>query len=407
MKRLWITITIVLIGLVGLGGFIFWRMSQTTPTKEPVLDVSSQTAETIPTVVSTKPTPGTYLVYQTTTISDRGKPDLVNDDVHVTKVYQKNLADGSEQLLATSQLVTDGPVLKLYGKDVLFHRYNGPDDAVIALDGTVTTKKSEWGTFRSKDGRFEVHYTSIYDNPKANTVDIRVVNLVDNTEKKYTLTSKDLANFSPGQPIPVGITLDGTTLFLSSTNPGSDTPTSGRYFSVAVDTWVVSEITPKEIPVQKNESMSIKFFPEQQMMLVSVYGTEPCTDCMGGVTATAPSKIYLYSIVQKTAKLILENKDFLISPVRLSEDGTLLAYGINNENIWVTLFNAPKTNDQLVMQGTLLDWMDIGMVVERKGGDFVYIDSATKKITQLGRSIGSYNDADYQKFEYIGAVTLP
>lgn len=413
MKRIQIAITIVIIGIVGLGGFIFWRMSQQIPTpktsfetsSEPAVDILPLTVKTTSITTPMKSTSGTYLLYQTTTISDRGTQDWANDDVQETKLYRRNISDGSEQLISTSHLRSDqgGAVAQIYGKDVLFHRYNGTDDAVISLDGNATQKKSEWGTFRSKDGWFEVHFTSIYDDPKMDAVDIRVLDRTNQTEKKLSFTKKD---FNGSFVVPVAVSLDGSQLFVQ-TSSLYESSLGINQWSISVETGIKTNISPTGISLQKNETMNTQLYPEQQIMLVSIYGTKPCPDCMEGDIAVAPSKIYLYSIPQKTLKLILEDKNFLISPVRLSEDATLLAYGINNENIWITPFNVPRINDQNITQGTLLDWLDSGMVVERKGGDFVYIDSATKKITQLGRSIGSYNDADYQKFEYIGAVTLP
>lgn len=407
MKRLWIGIIVLLIGLVGLGGFLFWRMKQIVP--KPESTASFSPAPQIPPVdeslkFSTVAS-GTYLLYQTTTISDRGKQDWANDDIQETKFYRRNILDGSEQLISTSHLRSDqgGAVAQIYGKDVLFHRYNGPDDAIISLDGTVTQKKSEWGTFRSKDGRFEVHFTSIYDDPKMDAVDIRVLDRTNQTEKKLFFTKKD---FNGSFVVPVAVSLDGSQLFVQTSSLYESSLGINKW-SISVETGVKTNISPTEISPQKNETMNTQLYPEQQMMLVSVYGTKPCEDCMGEDTPSAPSKIYLYSIPQKTLKLILEDKDFLISPVRLSEDATLLAYGINNENIWITPFNAPRSNDQNITQGILLDWMENGVVVERKGGDVIYLDSATKKITELGRSRGSYNDADFQGFEYIGAVKLP
>ena len=389
---------------VALIGFIIWRINQ-TPT--PVTETPSKEVEANAVATPLTPKPGTYLIYQITTISDRGKPDWANDDVQETKLYRKNIADGSEQLISTSSLRSDqgSVVSQIYGKDILVRRFNGPDDAVIELDGTVTTKKSEWGTLRSRDGRFEVHYTSIYDDTKENTMDIRILNREDKTEKTLHFKKSDFVEKYSYEPVLVGLSSDGVNLFIRTAYTESDIPTS-YYSSVNVNTGLITNISPSGIAVKKNETINTQLYPEQQMLLISVYGTKSCADCMGGDTATAPSKIYLYSIPQKTLTLVFEDKEFFISPVQLSEDARLLAYGINNENIWVTPFNIPRTNDQNITQGTLLDWMESGMVVERKGGDFVYIDSATKKITELGRTRGAYQDADFQRFEYIGSVTL-
>ncbi len=190
-KTLLLLIVIVLIG--GLG-FLYWA-SFVDQTTEPIAEVSEE-QEAQETQEPENVGPGTYLIFQSVRTTDAGEQDWANDDTQTYTFYRLALGEAtyranpsSEDLVAFAT-VEHGPefggglTTTIFGENLLMHRYqtsrvydavNGrpeegtEQDGLMSLTGEIVkTRPEQWGSIRSKNGRYEVTWNSLYDEIEQN-----------------------------------------------------------------------------------------------------------------------------------------------------------------------------------------------------------------------------------------------
>lgn len=381
----------------------------------PVSDVTTNTNELPPSGS------GVTLFYQTTSIQDRGTMDWANDDIGRTVISAFNAS--SKKSFTIADLVVppdrDGTIVSaIFGKDLLVHRYRVEGDGIFSLRGEITPVKSSWNTIRSSNNLWEVEQISTYFDVSQT---YRLTHLPTNVTQEFSVDTSFSADKSPIF-MPSVISDDGAYLVFGQvhSNEGWFGQTDLVLYDISSRTMQnfanlssVKELFEKEDlknQLGSSKTYSWYFDVPQRKIILTVSSLGPAEEPgMIDVIPVGPSKVYLIDVETDTSQLVLKDELFYIANAYLSPDGKSLAYGFttNPDRIWITNIGATRENDDAIISGRLLDWIDRYLVVARNQDVLVYdLTNTNQPITVLGRTIGQYGDPDYQSVEYIGHLSL-
>ncbi len=364
---------------------------------------------------------GMNILFQKTSIKDPGTQDWANDDTGLTQIYAYNTNTKQQNTLAEIPVPPErgGSIVTYpYGPDLLVHRYGNEGDAILSLDGKVEEIPSTWNKIRSTSGQWEVESTTVYDRANLKT-GFYVLN-------RSTGESRDI-NLDPlisdelkGQLSPVFIDDAGKAVLLIQQYGSLEGLPQGGSFIYNLATNSLQELSSlssfKDILETEHigaaypttdRTYTTSFDVDHQMILLTTYrfSTENENE-MGGNIPLGPSRVYLIDVAKNTSRLALESQDFYLANARLSPDGTSIAcgYSANPDAVWVTKIGEKAVNSDMIVSGTLIDWVGNTLVVQR-GDDLLLYDltpGVAQPITVLGHSLGAYQDTDYARYEYIG-----
>jgi hypothetical protein len=365
---------------------------------------------------------GTYLVYTVTTIVDEGKENWPNDDIEEVVFYRYRVGDEDPVEFFRKRrgvIENDGGLTSVvYGKDLLAHRYGTDEAGVIDLTGTVETRPDKWGTLRSENGHFQVDYASIYDD------DISGVITLTNLERGvsehidlFALDSDKIDHWTT--PTYVGDYGDWILLTSGLPREGFDNGNSTILYHVDSGSLLDLSENNELRKIMDNEGVGDNrtdpnkeafwsFYPNLGSIILTVFTKRAESNAMMGWEPGAPMRVYeIDAFAKKDMRVLLEDKRAYLQDVGFSPDGKSMHYSVNGDDVWIAPIGATPQNAQRVTSGRLLDRLKNGIVVEREQGDIVYIDLDDRNVTTLDRSIGDYKDRDYQRVEFIGAITIP
>ncbi len=364
---------------------------------------------------------GVTFFYQQTSIKDPGTETWANDDIGRTIISSHSPLAQKRLTIADLDVPPDrgGTIVSaIFGKDLLVHRYQVEGDGIFSLDGEITPIESSWNKIRSTNNIWEVEQISTYfDVPQT----YRLTNLQTNVTQEFTLNT----SFSDEQTpvfMPSAVSDDGTQLIFGQihANDGWMSQTDLVLYNIPTQSIENFANLSSVKELFKGEDLEDRLFTdkiyswyfdrEQNKIIMTFSALGPATEPgMIDVIPIGPSKVYVIDVETDTSQLVLEDELFYISNAYLSPDGKSLAYGFttNPDRIWITDIGATRENNDAIVSGRLLDWVDHYLVVARNQDLLLYDLTNTKQpITVLGRTIGQYGDPDYQSVEYIGYLSL-
>ncbi len=355
--------------------------------------------------------PGEHLIYKVKTLKSEGKEDWANDDVWEVSLYSWMVGDQSATRITSFEesLELGGSIVpEIYGNDLLVHRY-------ATLLGEETAIEPTWGTIRSKNGAFQVDFSSIYDEGGVGDT-FTLTNPARGQSETFTLSEIDPV-LAERKAVPYHIANDASFIALSPTDLPMEGFVQYTTFLYHIDSGKVMDLSENK-DLQKliedegtaTESMKAhwSYLPDQQKIWLSVFeSVEDDEQVYTGWRSVAPFKLFEIDPFEKAEpRLLLQDDDFMLGNIRYSPDKKSLHYAINNDGVWIVPIGAERQNSHRVTSGRLIEWLEDGIVVDRGGNEIVYIDLNSKNITPLGRTVGAYGDEDYLNFEYIGSVSI-
>lgn len=395
----------LVIAVVSAGVAFFIWQSFHAPTFIKPISLEDATAS------EKKRDPGTYLIYQMGRVKDYGSQEWANDDVNETTLYAWKIGESEPHVISTilSESTRGGVFASIFGEDLLVHRYSKNGAAIVSLDGVVQEIPEIWGSMRSKNGRFELAYASVYDGEASQKSGTIVLwDREQDTQQTFRVDDKKLA-LDAGELQPTAITNDGSVIYLTAvfSGEGSIAPRLWKLFTQNGDVVEVVSLHALEADTKTPHAYFTTLDPDRALLYVSQMAlVDDPTNEMGGMSPGAPTTLYKIDLAHDSATRVFQDDSFALEPIAISPDGETFAYGIEGSAVWIMpKGHEQRANADMVSQGALLDWFESGMVIRRQD-DVIYLDSGTRRVQPLGRSIGYYRDPDYQTFEYIGSITI-
>lgn len=349
-------------------------------------------------------TPGEYLVYQLSSVYDRGEQDSSNDDLMEYLWYYHRLGDEWAYPNLFFLQYTSSPEQyissRVYGDAIWLHGYTDTLDALVGLDGIAELIEPDWKGFLSEDGTYSVNY-QILRADRGSDVVASVYNLETDTETEVLMSAEALG-IDLGFAEPFAVSNDGI-LYAREVFEGEGSFINGFWIADTNtgEIKTLSSLDALDIVAHFDNTLNV----EAGKMLVATaeYGTN---EFGPGVTFNPPSALHLIDIETDTVQTILENDTFAYLFPQLSEDATAFAYQYGyNEDVWIAGIGENITNSNHRISGSLLDWVGNHIVVDRDG-ELLVFNLLTEELVSLDRSRGAYSDPDFQRIEYLGVISV-
>ena len=140
------------------------------------------------------------------------------------------------------------------------------------------------------------------------------------------------------------------------------------------------------------------------------YGDE--TSDTGLSVPQAPTVLHMVDLRTGEGKEVLRDDGFVLSHITPSPDETRVAYSIGADPgeeaaVWIQKLGEERTNNHLYLSGTPVEWIDNQFLLVRRGGEFILLDTESRRIYLLERSVGRWWDPDYREVEFIGVFIIP
>lgn len=351
------------------------------------------------------PAPGTYVIFQTTRVVDRGTEDWANDDTEETGIFFYPLAGAVTPSIFTNVLAGpdwDGLVWsEVVGQEVLVHRASVDGDGLVGLDGQwVKMESGDGRRIANRDGSVWVDYAMTYDN-RAATVSMNIQNSkqLDNNQNvvHVDLDPAELG-ISLGYAEPFMISDDGSQVYVRQICECDAIGLTGF--------WVIDVATQKLTSVGYLSAKGIHQYEvnptTKQLIGVSNVLGEDFTQGPSG-----PSAIHLVDLTTGVGKVLQSEPDdsVVLGNPFLSDDGSMYSFDLMEGIIRTAKVGTPNKNYIATTDGRVLAWVDGWMVLDRDGA-IVLHRIADKTETVLARSEAEYSDSDYVRAQFVGVITV-
>ncbi len=417
-------LTTVAFLIVILGAAVMYRASivQRVGTVEQVTDGFAQgsVSDANEPAYDVSLTPGTYIIYQTTRVSDPDAKDWINDDTQEVSFFRWKVG---EEAPVRFFIVGHGPefdgslTTNGFGQDLLAHRFSMQGgkqmDGVISLMGMVLeTRTQKWGVIRSKNGRYEVAFTSPYDNPgvenpgvnldyKAVVTDLKTGKQSDPLDLSLTSVS-----FKGSWAEPYLIDNEGKYLYAREMF-GGEGDVSGLW-EVNVQTGKARQLG---MLIKADNWGQVTLDAESRRAIIVKTGFVD-VDCeMGGCREGAPpSSVELFDLETGAQRVLFTDEDAAYGAARVdptNPDHYLLASGRDGLSLTIRSLTDSSFKKVFVFDGAknLQDFLGNAIVYSTDTQTLMY-NLETDATTVLGKQTWNPADGPRQLFDYIGSITI-
>ncbi len=402
-----------LVVILGTAVIYSASLTQKVVEVEPINDVVVEE----PTVKETL-APGTYLVYSVTRVSDPGAQEWANDDTQEVSFYRWRLGEAAPVKFYTN---THGPELdgglttSVFGKDLLMHRFALQDekqqDGIVDLAGNVLkVKPQQWGIIRSKNGRFEVSYTSPYDNIGEDGYAIGdVTATVTNLETGATLATVDLSALPQERFFVEPFLIDDAgKYFYARELCGCEAQTSGLW-EVEVATGAIRQLDTI-VRLDNIGQATIDSERRRMMYTKTGYGEYPCEFagmCRGSAPPTSVRVLDLETGIDR--ELFTDQDSAYGAPILdpTDPDRYLLVDGGEPQILSLRSLSDPTFKEEKTLDGTayLTDFLGETVVYWMDEGRYL-MDWESWETTLLGKAVLDLKEGSWQQFDYFGSITI-
>jgi hypothetical protein len=379
--------------------------------------------ETIDEVVVDEPAfgalePGTYLVYYTTRVSDPGAQEWANDDTQEISFYRLKVGDDAPvrfSVVSHDPELGGGLTSYVFGENLLMHRFAMENsvlmDGVVSLKGDILeTRPEKWGVIRSGNGKYEVEYTSPYDNIGEIEVLGNVVATVKDTQTGAVLATVDLSGLTTERvfyPEPFLIDDNGEYFYASEMCACGAAPSGLWEIKIAT-----GEIRQLDTLVKLDGWGQAKIDSVTRKMLFAKTDFQDVNLEIGpGRTPIAPTYVGVLDIETGKDHELFTDEDAAYGAPRFAPDGSgkymLVDHGEELRVVVRSLDEETEPVEYNLGSGYFLEWVDGAIVYQSgiNGGglEIKMYDLSTGKSQVLGRDL---DDELKQRFDYIGSIKI-
>ncbi len=363
MNRIQLASVLVIAAIAILTGWVYLSSTkeqiEVTPAPLGQEELVEETAE-LPGL-----TPGMYVLYTKEVVADRGEDVEQNsDDVREETYWVYPVAGGTPRQLTDEQ-----------AQELL------PSKEQVWTGGTTTVTAD----FVFKEGE------------RGPTVTMNVVAAGDSTS--ITFDDAEMG-IEFGYPWPAAVASDGSAVYLRQVFEGEG------WFS---GFWKYDVVTGEITRCAYCDTFALKMPfvnpATKQMIATSFPQPESLSDWIMG-----PSALHLIDLQTMNGMEISSSADLGFVLPTLSPEGTYYSYNWGNEQppqLWVVpVVGGEFKNSNRVIQGSLLTWVDDHTLLVDRSGELVLYQMTTRAVTAIDRTIGFYQDSDYQRIAFVDIVTV-
>ncbi|TAL49986.1 hypothetical protein EPN81_04070 [Patescibacteria group bacterium] len=369
MKPFQTLLLLVILILIGGMAALYWGKSiedVTAPVEvvaEPVVEPIEEETE-----------PVSYLVFESSEVTDPGTQDWANDDTETYTFYhlalgasnQENLS--ADDLVAFAQIVhpstvSGGLTTYVYGQQLLMHRYQEENqDGILSLEGEVVeTRPEQWSSIRSANGRYEVSYTTRFDDSETERSSITEIQVVDR-ETSQEMLRLSLDEQESWEQVPFLIDDAGEYLYVREVC-GCEAMLSGIW-QINIAT---GEVTRLDTLVDLDSWFLSSLDDDARRLLAIQTVTQPSTEGPGQ-DFLPPATIRLLDLnrLEVDELLVDENRSWN-NPWVDPEGNDRYVVRTGYEKIGVYLVNFTDTQireEHYLTDGWVLDWVGDWLVVQ-------------------------------------------
>ncbi len=340
--------------------------------------------ESVPEPVEEELPSGSYLVFESVQVTDQGTQDWANDDTETYTFYRMALEEGRYQAnLTTDDLVEFAAIehpstisgsltTYIFGQHLLMHRYLADDqDGILSLDGElVETRPQEWGTIRSKNGRYQVDF-------KMNRGDARVAVtqlMVTDLDTGSTLLEKMVnpAELDGGWDLePFVIDDQGEYLYVHEVC-GCEATLPGIW-QVEIAT---GEVTRIDTLVDLDSWFLSSLDAQGRGMLAITTGSKPRTEGLGE-NLLPPTTIRILDLDSLEVDEILVDEERVWNQPWLDPQGNdryVVRLWDERDKVYLVNFEDPEISEEnYLTDAVVLDWTGDWLVMQVQGIDTILI----------------------------------
>lgn len=204
-----------------------------------------------------------------------------------------------------------------------------------------------------------------------------------------------------GYPWPMGVSVDGSVIFLRQVFEGEGWFSGIWRYNVA--TKQIARCAYCDQVGLKMPFMRQTAGGENWLIGTSFPDPEGLGDPLVG-----PSAIHLINLDTFEGSVLMDDNDKAFVVPSLSPSGQKFSFNYGTEyppNLWVGSLIGGNIRE--VVQGYLLDWIDDEIIVVQFDNEMVLVDTSVYEgLTTIDRSIGSYRDADWQSVQFERIVKI-
>ena len=401
MKSFHTLLFLIVIVLVGGLGFMYWA-SSVDQAVQPIAEVAE--VDQVEEVAEVDP--GTYLVFESSLVSDPGTEARANDNTETYTYYRLWVDEiGTAQPQSFTEIVhpasvAGGLTAEVYGQGLLLHRYQDESqDAVLSLTGEIlSTSDQNWDRFRSKNGRYEVTHTFGPDIADTDSATMRVEDLETGEVIERTYSFAEVALGWPG---PHEISDDGKYVYFVQTCGCDGGPLTAA--------WEVNTATGEIIELHElfdsDGWRQNSFDLETKRFLVIASDSEQRENDMGPYShPIAPALIRLIDTTSSVSTdLVLDDEQAWMSPW-LDPEGDE-RYIVSSAAESYRQYLVKFTDDEITEQ----NYLTTGYIMDWVGDWIVTRDLETQKVITLVNVETSEQvviELPADRFNYVGSVVI-